>query len=246
MTRPHRPILYWLDATHTRLQPRQLGEMSDHAYHALDIAQTICRAAHEPMSYQSCCNNRAAVVTLIFNGKAQGVYGMEYGWRNDGRETQTWHMEQACIALNRRYPVYDRDAVLAEHMRGHMLASHIISAWQHAGLVDHIEDRSGYLPERNLSTLARSLWVSPEPISFIIPPTLEMLYNRLKRTRHIEEFLERNSATLEGWAEDMQRGVLLADEPAENLPQSGLQPLPDCPPRTALLDEDADLTEEAQ
>ena len=118
-----------------------IKRMVDQSYQALTIAQSISRTPRVRLTDYFSRNDNSVVNTIIITGPTEDVLGLDYGWRRLQAEPPIWHMEHTCRAMHRPYPVFhDRDAVLAEQMRSHILTAFIVSAQQTDSLVDHVND----------------------------------------------------------------------------------------------------------
>ena len=106
---------------------------------AIDIAKRICSEIDEATSEDPIVSSDRFIVDLHFEGRCRGSEPISYGWTRDFEPPHQWVLRGFCKTVLADDPI-----------RAHLLVSHILHAWQLAGLVDTIHDERGYIPERDL------------------------------------------------------------------------------------------------
>ena len=106
---------------------------------AVDIAKRICSEIEEDTFDDSIITADRFIVDLHFAGRCRGSEPISYGWTKDFEPPHHWAIRGFC------------KTVLADDpTRAHLLVSHILLAWQLAGLIDTIDDERGYMPDGDL------------------------------------------------------------------------------------------------
>ena len=106
---------------------------------AIDIAQHICAQIDEDTSEDPIVTSDRFIIDMHLEGRRRGSEPISYGWTRDFEPPHHWVVQGFCKTVS-----------AADHIRAHLLVSHILHAWQLAGLVDTIHDERGYMPQRDL------------------------------------------------------------------------------------------------
>ena len=106
---------------------------------AIDIARFICARVNEDTSEDPTVTADRFLIDLHLEGRYRGSEPISYGWTRDFKPPHNWVLRGFCKTVS-----------ADDHVRAHLLISHILQAWQLAGLVDTIHDERGYMPERDL------------------------------------------------------------------------------------------------
>ena len=106
---------------------------------AIDIARHICSGIDEGISEDPIVTSDRFIIDLHFEGRCRGSEPISYGWTRDFEPPHHWVLRGFCKTVLADDPIH-----------AHILVSHILHAWQLAGLIDTIHDERGYMPERDL------------------------------------------------------------------------------------------------
>ena len=118
---------------------RGRSECARLARRAINIAKRICSEIDEGAFDDPIITADRFIIDLHFEGHCRGSEPISYGWTMDFEPPQHWDLRGFCKTVLADDPI-----------RAHLLVSHILHAWQIAGLIDTIHDERGYMPERNL------------------------------------------------------------------------------------------------
>ncbi len=106
---------------------------------AIEIARLICSGIGESTSEDTIATADRFFIDLHFEGRCSGSEPISYGWSKDFDPPHHWVLRGFCKTVSAEDPIL-----------AHLLVSHIISAWQLAGLIDTINDERGYMPHGDL------------------------------------------------------------------------------------------------
>ena len=106
---------------------------------AIEIARYICSEIHESTSEDTIVTTDRFFIDLHFEGRCRGSEPISYGWTKDLDTPHRWVLRGFCKTVSADDPIL-----------AHLLVSHIVNAWQIAGLVDTIIDERGYMPHADL------------------------------------------------------------------------------------------------
>ena len=109
---------------------------------AIDIARLICALVDEDISEDPIVTADRFLIDLHLEGRCRGSEPISYGWTRDFEPPHNWVLRGFCKTVS-----------ADDHIRAHLLVSHILQAWQFAGLVDTVHDERGYMPEGDLRSL---------------------------------------------------------------------------------------------
>ena len=106
---------------------------------AIEIARHICSGIGESSSEDTIATADRFFIDLHFKGRCRGSEPISYGWSKDFDPPHRWVLRGFCKTESADDPI-----------RAHLLVSHIVLAWQLAGLIDTIDDERGYMPHGDL------------------------------------------------------------------------------------------------
>ena len=106
---------------------------------AIEIAGRICSRMDENTSGDPILTADRFITDLHFEGRCRGSEPLSYGWTKDPDPPHHWVLRGFCKTVSADDPI-----------RAHLLVSHILCAWQLAGLIDTIDDERGYMPPGDL------------------------------------------------------------------------------------------------
>ena len=106
---------------------------------AIAIARHICSGIGESTSEDAIVTTDRFFTDLHLEGRCRGSEPISYGWTKDFYPCHHWVLRGFCKTVSAEDPIL-----------AHLLVSHIISAWQRAGLIDTINDERGYMPHADL------------------------------------------------------------------------------------------------
>ena len=96
---------------------------------AIDIAQHICSQIDEDTSEDPIVTSDRFIIDMHFEGRCRGSEPISNGWTKDFEPPHHWVLRGFCKTVLADDPI-----------RAHLLVSHILHAWQLAGLIDTIHD----------------------------------------------------------------------------------------------------------
>ena len=106
---------------------------------AIEIARHICSGIGENSSEDTIATTDRFFIDLHFEGPCRGSEPISYGWTKDFDPPHHWVLRGFCKTVSAEDPIL-----------AHLLVSHIVRAWQLAGLIDTINDERGYMPRADL------------------------------------------------------------------------------------------------
>ena len=125
---------------------------------AIKIARHICSGIGESTSEDTIVTTDRFFTDLHFNGRCRGSEPISYGWTKDFDPPHHWVLRGFCKTTSAEDPIL-----------AHLLVSHIVSAWQLAGLIDTINDERGYMPHGDLRSFLglTTAGVIPDDVSAV-------------------------------------------------------------------------------
>ena len=106
---------------------------------AVGIARHICSEIGEGTSEDAIVTTDRFFTDLHLEGRCRGPEPISYDWSKDFDPPRHWILRGFCKTVSADDPIL-----------AHLLVSHIVLAWQPAGLVDTINDERGYMPHADL------------------------------------------------------------------------------------------------
>ena len=106
---------------------------------AIEIARQICSWIGESTFEDTIVTTDRFFTDLHFEGRCRGSEPISFGWTKDFDPPHHWVLRGFCKTVSAEDPTL-----------AHLLVSHIVRAWQLAGLIDTIDDERGYMPRADL------------------------------------------------------------------------------------------------
>ena len=106
---------------------------------AIEIAGRICSQLDKNTSEDLILTADRFITDLHFEGRCRGSEPISYGWTKDLDLPHHWVLRGFCKTVS-----------ADDSIQPHLLVSHILCAWQLAGLIDTIDDERGYMPPGDL------------------------------------------------------------------------------------------------